>query len=105
MPVPDLASPSVLTSLRSSFLSTSQESPLYLWALVTAVSFSASNVPEAVPAVFKCALAELVRTQEAAGVPPGAARDAQLALARKFREAVLQAGLLSGMARVSKREP
>ena len=88
------------------------------WALVAAVAFSASNVPEAVPVVFAHALEELRAEQRARGFGLDGenrenreegekdeegeeARREQLVLARKIREAVLQSGLLSGMPRVS----
>ncbi|KAI0831655.1 hypothetical protein BC628DRAFT_538309 [Trametes gibbosa] len=69
------------------------------WALITAVTFSASNVPEAVPVVFAHALEELKAEQRARGTPDDAAAREQLVLARKIREGVLQSGLLSGMPR------
>ena len=107
-PTPALADPAFLASLKSlcpPSLSTSDpESPnavsTHLWAIVTAVAFSAANAPEAVPAVFAYELAALSAAQEAAGTPKEEAEAEQLAFARKIREGVLQAGLLSGMPRV-----
>ena len=79
------------------------------WALVAAVTFSASNVPEAVPVVFTHALEELRAEKRARGIGLDSqdgkggeeARRGELVLARKAREAILQSGLLSGMPRVS----
>ncbi|KAI0355056.1 hypothetical protein OH77DRAFT_1437041 [Trametes cingulata] len=69
------------------------------WVLITAVTFSAANVPEAVPIVFKYALDELRAEQNAKGIAGEAAHEEQLVLARKMRESILQSGLLSGMPR------
>ena len=68
------------------------------WYLITAVALSASNTPEAVPAVFRFALENLRKETPHSGVVP--AIDHELALARRFRECLLQSGLLSGYARV-----
>ncbi|KAI0700539.1 hypothetical protein C8T65DRAFT_580280 [Cerioporus squamosus] len=94
----ELATPDFLASLRALYPSTSSSDP-NLWAVVAAVSFSASNIAEAVPLVFHSALDGLVQAQRQAGTPTEAAHSEQLALARKIREAVLQSGLLSGMPR------
>ncbi|KAI0373221.1 hypothetical protein BV20DRAFT_1103962 [Pilatotrama ljubarskyi] len=69
------------------------------WAMITAVAFSAANVPEAVPVVFKYALEELRVEQLAKRITGDAALRQKLVLARKIRESVLQSGLLSGMPR------
>ena len=71
------------------------------WSIIAAVAFSSANIPEAVPAVFQFILNEIVLAQEAASIPEEKAHEEQLGFARKFREAVLQSGLLSGMPRVS----
>lgn len=68
------------------------------WYLIAAVSFSASRHAEAVPAVFEFALAELKLVQF--GETQERAREQQLRLASKIREAILQSGLLSGIPRV-----
>ena len=71
----DLATPDFLASLRALFLSdsdsdldsasaSSSSSDQHLWAIVAAVSFSAANVAEAVPLVFRYALDDLVRAQQ-----------------------------------------
>ena len=107
-PTPTLADPAFLASLKSlcpPSLSTSDpESPnavsTHLWAIVAAVALSAANTPEAVPAVFAYELAALSATQKAAGTPEEEAGAEQMVFARKIREGVLQAGLLSGMPRV-----
>ena len=96
----DLATPEFLSSLRATYPPETPNSPPHLWAIVAAVAYGASNVPEAVPAVFTYALQDLIRSQQGAGISGDAAHEEQLLLARKVREAVLQSGLLSGMPRV-----
>ncbi|SJL13923.1 uncharacterized protein ARMOST_17374 [Armillaria ostoyae] len=54
------------------------------WSLVAATAFSSSNLPEAVPEVFKYAL-EGLKTNEQ-----------RLLLARKLRDALFKSGMLSG---------
>ncbi|KAI0324700.1 hypothetical protein GY45DRAFT_1313434 [Cubamyces sp. BRFM 1775] len=101
------ATPAFLTSLKAHYPANGPSTAAYPgalanpWALVAAVAFSASNVPEAVPAVFAHALEELRAEQRARGVGGGSeeAQREELVLARKVREAVLQSGLLSGMPR------
>ena len=95
----DLATPEFLSSLKATYPPETPNSP-HLWAIVAAVGFGASNVPEAVPAVFTYALQDLIRSQHATGISGDVAQEEQLLLARKIREAVLQSGLLSGMPRV-----
>ena len=96
----DLATPEFLSSLKATYPPETPNSPPHLWAIVAAVAFGASNVPEAVPAVFTYALQDLIRSQQATGISGDTAHEAQLLLARKIREAILQSGLLSGMPRV-----
>ncbi|KAE9398329.1 hypothetical protein BT96DRAFT_883056 [Gymnopus androsaceus JB14] len=55
------------------------------WYIVSAVAFSASNEPQAVPELFKYVLAEA-----------GEEHEEKLLLARKFRDALFKAGLTSG---------
>ncbi|KAM5542733.1 hypothetical protein V8D89_003694 [Ganoderma adspersum] len=97
----DLATPEFLSTLKAAFTADTPNAPgpSYLWAMIAVVSFSASNVTEAVPIVFKYALDDLVQAQTQAGTPQDAAHAEQLVLARKIREAVLRAGLLCGMPR------
>ena len=97
----DLATPEFLSSLKATYPPETPGSPPHLWAIVAAVAFGASNVPEAVPAVFTYALQDLIRSQHASGISKDVAHEEQLLLARKIREAILQSGLLSGMPRVS----
>lgn len=97
----DLATPEFLSTLKAAFPPTAPNTPSYLWAMIAVVSFSASNIIEAVPLVFKYVLDDLIQAQTQAGTPQDAAHAEQLVLARKIREAVLRAGLLCGMPRVS----
>ncbi|TBU39627.1 hypothetical protein BD309DRAFT_416376 [Dichomitus squalens] len=97
----DLATPDFLSSLKALYPPDTPNAPSHLWTVVAAVAFSASNAPNAVPAIFSYALDDLVASQHAAATAGDAAREEQLVLARKVREAVLQSGLLSGMPRVS----
>ncbi|KAI8999097.1 hypothetical protein BD414DRAFT_144793 [Trametes punicea] len=101
----NLATPAFLNSLKALYPAGGPSTTAYPgalpnpWPLVTAVAFSASNVPEAVPVVFKFALEELLAEQRAKGTEGEEAFREQLVLARKLRESVLQSGLLSGMPR------
>lgn len=67
-------------------------------SFVAAVAYSASNRPEAVPLVFKDALTEMKDKQADCEDP--AVHEERLHLARRFRDALFQAGLLSGYPRV-----
>ena len=68
-----------------------QENP---WAFVTAVALSASNLPEAIPLVFKHALKDLPS-------PPSVTEDENaLLLVRKLKDALFKSGLLCGYPKV-----
>ncbi|PCH38619.1 hypothetical protein WOLCODRAFT_15966 [Wolfiporia cocos MD-104 SS10] len=69
------------------------------WFLSAAVAFSASNQGTAVPALFKYVLAQLEQAQS--GVAPEQKLAQKLALANKFREALLQSTLLVGIPRIT----
>ncbi|GBE82767.1 hypothetical protein BKA93DRAFT_526001 [Sparassis latifolia] len=69
------------------------------WYLVAAVAFSASNKAEAVPLVFAFVLSELKLAQGRESETEKA-REQQLRLARRIREALLQSGVLTGIPRV-----
>lgn len=69
------------------------------WYLVAAVAFSASNRPEAVPAVFHYTLGLLKAEQRGLEDGDEAAR-ARLRLARRTRDCLMQSGLLCGYSRV-----
>ncbi len=71
------------------------------WYFVAAVGFGSSNRPEAVPFVFQQALADLKAAQTANGVEGAEAREEQLLLVRRIREALLKGGVLMGCARAS----
>ncbi|THH31544.1 hypothetical protein EUX98_g2658 [Antrodiella citrinella] len=66
------------------------------WYVLAAAAFSASNIPEAIPLIFENALEEL--EQETERKPDELRRD-QLAVARRMRECVFRAGMLTGYAR------
>ncbi|OJT13010.1 hypothetical protein TRAPUB_10419 [Trametes pubescens] len=101
----NIATPSFLNSLKAIYPAGGPSTTAYPgalsnpWVIITAVAFSASNVPEAVPVVFKHALEELKTGQKAQGIADDVALKEQLVLARKIREGVLQSGLLSGFPR------
>ncbi len=103
----NIATPSFLNSLKAIYPAGGPSTTAYPgalsnpWVIITAVAFSASNVPEAVPVVFKHALEELKTGQKVQGIADDVALKEQLVLARKIREGVLQSGLLSGFPRVS----
>lgn len=63
------------------------------WYIVTAVAFSASNRPEAIPLVFKYVLQELEALS--------ASEKDRARLVVKMREGLFKAGLISGYSRVS----
>lgn len=97
-----LASVEFLTRLKYLFPGNQRSVLRNSWYLVAAVAFSACNRPEAVPEVFHYALDELKREQAAAGLTAEheEAQIEQLTLARRTRDCLLQAGLLSGYSRV-----
>ncbi|KAI0628732.1 hypothetical protein C8Q77DRAFT_336436 [Trametes polyzona] len=101
----NLATPALLNTLKGTYPAGGPSTSAYPgalsnpWALITAVTFSAAHVPEAVPVVFEHALAELQEEQKAKGVSGDDALAEQLVLARKIRESILQSGLLSGVPR------
>ena len=97
----DLATAEFLSTLKAIYPFGTPNTPSYLWAIIAAVSFSASNIAEAVPLVFMYVLDDLVKAQRQAGTSQDTAHAEQLVLTRKIREAVLQAGFLCGMPRVS----
>ncbi|KAH9950200.1 hypothetical protein B0H21DRAFT_785422 [Amylocystis lapponica] len=68
------------------------------WYLVAAVTFSASNRAAAVPVVFEFVLTELKLAQSTTE-DEDEKRAQRLLLARRFREALLHSGLLSGLPR------
>ncbi|KAH8078739.1 hypothetical protein BXZ70DRAFT_1002789 [Cristinia sonorae] len=96
-----LASAEFLTYLKGLFPGNHRSTLRSSWYLVTAVAFSASNRPDAVPAVFRYTLDELKREQASAGMTDDEeeAQEAQLKLARRSRDCLLQAGLLCGYSR------
>ena len=95
-----LASTEFLTYLKSLFPGPQLSALRSSWYLVASVAFSASNRPEAVPAVFHFALNELKLEQAAGSVGDEEAQSQQLRLARRSRDCLMQAGLLCGYSRV-----
>lgn len=96
----DLATAEFLSTLKAIYPFGTPNTPSYLWAIIAAVSFSASNIAEAVPLVFMYILDDLVKAQRQAGMSQDTAHAEQLVFTCKIREAVLQAGFLCGMPRV-----
>ncbi|KIL68509.1 hypothetical protein M378DRAFT_8574 [Amanita muscaria Koide BX008] len=80
-----LATPAFLNRVKSIFPARSVSNP---WFIMTAVVFSAANLPEEVPRVFAYAMEDVQTDQE------------KIALARKFREALFKSGLTSGYPKV-----
>ena len=63
----DLATAEFLSTLKAIYPSDTSNTPSYLWAIIAAVSLSASNVAEAVPIVFMYVLDDLVKAQKQTG--------------------------------------
>ncbi|KAL5490695.1 hypothetical protein ACEPAI_5529 [Sanghuangporus weigelae] len=61
------------------------------WYIITAVAFSASNRPDAIPKVFEFVISELETLR--------ATKDDKLRLVVRMREALFKAGLISGYSR------
>ncbi|OCH91076.1 hypothetical protein OBBRIDRAFT_753867 [Obba rivulosa] len=97
-----LATSAFLEQLKAAFAGPKEPSvhPVLddLWYLVVVVAFSASNEPQAIPVVWKYVLHELDTAREK-DLTPEQMHQERLALARKFREALFQSGLMSGMPR------
>ncbi|KAH8991087.1 hypothetical protein EDB86DRAFT_3184577 [Lactarius hatsudake] len=66
------------------------------WYIVTIVTLTAGNRPEAIPLVFKYVLGDLERTQNEFKVPKDEAQGEKLRLARRFRDAIFKCGILAG---------
>ena len=81
--------PSPISTTASSQVDLEIENP---WYIITAVAFSASNRPDAVPQVFKFTMARLEALS--------ATKDDKLRLVLRLREALFKAGLISGYSRV-----
>lgn len=86
-----IATPEFLTSLKELYppQSTYVKSP---WYAVAAITFSASNCPEAVPLVLEYVLNDLDAI--------GASHEDRLTAARKIRDAVFKSGMISGFPKV-----
>jgi hypothetical protein len=70
------------------------------WYIVTLVSFTAGNRPEAVPLLFKYVLGELESAHNQFKVPEIDANREKLVLARKFRDAIFKCGITGGYSKV-----
>lgn len=92
-----LASPSFLRRMKAIFQPARNTiSKLHSsWYLYPAVAFSSSNVPDAVPVVFRHALNELRMERRHDSL-----EKEELLLARRFRESIFKAGMLCGYPRV-----
>ncbi|KAH0836849.1 AhpD-like protein [Lanmaoa asiatica] len=86
-----IATPEFLSSLKQLYppQSTYPKSP---WYAVAAITFSASNCPEAVPLVLKYVLKDLDAI--------GASHEDRLTAARKIRDAVFKSGMIYGFPKV-----
>ncbi|EGN97075.1 hypothetical protein SERLA73DRAFT_185358 [Serpula lacrymans var. lacrymans S7.3] len=87
----DIATPDFLSHLKSLY----PEGPSYIrnpWYAVSAIAFSASNQPEAVPLVLRYALNDLDSL-----LSP---QEDRLYLARKIRDMVFKSGMISGFPKV-----
>ncbi|KAG6381805.1 hypothetical protein JVT61DRAFT_414 [Boletus reticuloceps] len=88
----DIATPEFLSNLKQLYppQSTYVKSP---WYAVAAITFSASNCPEAVPLVLEYVLEDL-------DAIPGASHADRLAAARKIRDALFKSGMICGFPKV-----
>ena len=86
-----IATPEFLSSLKRLYppQSTYVKSP---WYAVAAITFSASNCPEAVPLVLEYVLKDLDAI--------AASHEDRLAAARKIRDAVFKSGMICGFPKV-----
>jgi hypothetical protein len=87
----EIATPEFLSHLKSLYPEQS-EGKISPWSLVVATTFSASNLPEAVPLVFQYALNDLG--------PQSTDNADSLLLVRKIKDALFKSGLLSGYPKV-----
>jgi hypothetical protein len=90
----EVATPEFIAHLKSLY----PEQPEYLkneWYIAAAVAFSASNLPEAVPIVFRYALKDLEAH------PTADLEKDSLLLVRKIKDAVFKSAMLSGFPKVS----
>ncbi|KZT24078.1 hypothetical protein NEOLEDRAFT_1179581 [Neolentinus lepideus HHB14362 ss-1] len=69
------------------------------WYIPVAVSFGGSNRPEAVPHVFRHVLDELTNVHDQESTPHDVAHSEKLLLARKLRDSIFKAGLITGYSR------
>jgi len=102
-----LATKTFLTHLKSVYpfpynrISHARETFANPWDIIAAVAFSASNVPEAVPFVFKYAFDDLHKTHVRLGQEGNGeiVHEDRLVLARRFRDAIFKGGITGGFAR------
>ncbi|KAI0003381.1 hypothetical protein BJV74DRAFT_764740 [Russula compacta] len=66
------------------------------WYIVTLVTFTAANRPEAVPLLFNYVLGELEHAQNQFKVPEAEASREKFILSRKFRDAIFKCGIIGG---------
>ncbi|KII89315.1 hypothetical protein PLICRDRAFT_687915 [Plicaturopsis crispa FD-325 SS-3] len=98
-----IASSTFLKHLKSIYPTREQTGTLRIlhnpWFIAVVVAYSASNCAEGIPRVFEHVLGELKQSHIEAKVPPAQAHSETLLLARKFRESIFKAGLVSGYPR------
>lgn len=80
-----------LDKITSGFLDDQKKLYPEAWALITAVAFTASSFPEAIPLVFLHALSDLKNEPE----------EKQQLLVRTLREAIFKSSQIIGLPRVS----
>ena len=92
----DIATPELLSRLKVLYPTNTPNSLRNPWFFVTAVAFSASNLPEAVPLVYQHAFKSMSSLDS-----PVSDDATTLLLVRKVKDALFKSGLLSGYPKVS----
>ncbi|KAI9806067.1 MAG: hypothetical protein M1833_004474 [Piccolia ochrophora] len=93
MPLPPIATPTLLSSLR-----THPHLPSHTWYFIAGVTLSVLNRPEEIPTVFRYALDTGAGAHPSPAPPPHAE---QLVIARKLREALVKAAPIGGLPKVT----
>ena len=83
-----IATPKFLARIQSLYPAPAQQSAIHNpWFIAAAVAFSASNIPEAVPLVFRHAVQDVEANDK-------------LLVVRKIKDALFKSGMLSGYPKV-----